>query len=155
MHGTLNLEAKLRNTRVGGKPAVQSVLGIGGPGTSGTDALHQDRIHAWVDPGMPAALRQQPKDFTELLEWENELFHQGYPVSFKQRVPCGSIQFSFAEHPSDNGWLAADIDIDLCTGIEHWGKVLANFLTTLPTDPFSIYVQLFDQHIFPLYVVKP
>ena len=151
--GALNVEAKLRKTMLAGTPAVDRVARIGGPGNEGTAALNQDRIFASVDPTMPDLVRQEGNAFLELLEFENELFHAGYPVSFKQRVSFGSLQLSFAKQPGDNNLLAADIDIDLFTDIGHFGEVIKNHITKTKTDPFTVYRLLFDQGIAPLYTL--
>ncbi len=157
--GPLNIEAKLRNTRLVGTPAIERIFRIGGPGVNGTEGLNQDRILAWMDPAMPGLVRQDiaqsaPQVFMELLELENEVFHAGYPVSFKQRVPFGSLQLSFAKAPGDNNLLAADIDIDLFTDIGHFGEVIVNHVTKTKTDPFTVYRLLFDQGITPLYALS-
>lgn len=136
---------------------MQFVKTIGGPEHKGKEAIRQDRLYAWVDPGMPEQVRAEIEashTFHELPEWANEMFHAGYPVSFKQRVPFGSLQLSFAERPETDGLLAADIDIDLFTDIGHFGEVLKNRITRQKTDPYTVYVQLFHQSIFPLYVLK-
>ena len=148
----LNIEAKLRNTKILAEPAVNFVKMV-----RALEEVQQDRIYASVDPNMPGQVRneaEQNHSFTELAEWANEVFHEGYPVSFKQRVQFGSLQLSFAEKPKTDGLLAADIDIDLYTDIGHFGEVVRNKFTNQATDPFTVYVQLFDQRIFPLYVLK-
>ncbi len=155
--GALNLEAKLRNTTLAGTRASDFIRRIGGPDREGPNAIAQDRIYALVDKEMPEKVRRevaQSQTFFELPEWANELFHEGYPVSFKQRVPFGSLQLSFGSKPADGDLLPADIDIDLFTDIGHLGEVVRNELTGVPTDPFTVYVQLFDQRIFPLYLLK-
>lgn len=156
--GALNIEAKLRNTTLAGAPAVQSLRRIGSPDPliAGTAALRQDRIFVFTDPAMPDQVRQDidqtdGKSFVELLEFENEVFHKGFPVSFKQRVSFGSLQLSFASKAGDNNLLAADIDIDLLTDVGHFGEVMQNFLLQQKTDPFTVYRLLFDQGITPLY----
>jgi hypothetical protein len=149
--GTLNLEAKLRSTILAGKAAVEFLKRI-----DGSSGLNQDRILVKVDPNMPASVRSEintSRSFLELMEWENEIFHAGYPLSFKQRVPFGSLQLSFAKEPSGD-LLSADIDIDLYTDVGHFGEVIRNRVTKQKTDPFTVYVQLFDQRIFPLYLLK-
>jgi len=159
--GTLNFEAKLRHTSLAGTRAVDLVARIGSPEPriAGTDALFPDRIFAFTNPAMPRLVRQDieqsgGKSFRELLAFENEVFHRGFPVSFKQRVSFGSLQLSFAERPGDNNLLAADIDIDLATDIGHFGEVIKNHLTKQKTDPFTVYRLLFDQQIFPLYSLE-
>lgn len=149
--GALNIEAKLRETKLTSIPAVSFVKKI-----ERSEDIRQDRLYVEVAPDMPDQVRQEIRErgtFTELAEWANELWHEGYPVSFKQRVPFGSLQLSFAEKPV-NGLLRADIDIDLFTDIGHLGEVLRNKLTTQKTDPYTVYVQLFDQRIFPSYLLK-
>jgi hypothetical protein len=64
-----------------------------------------------------------------------------------------SLQLSFAK-AAEGGVLAADIDIDLLTDIGHFGEVIKNKITKTKTDPFTIYVELFDQNILPLYTLK-
>lgn len=150
--GTLNVEAKLRNTMLAGKRAVEFIKTI-----DGVSGLNQDRIVGKVDATMPDRVRNEinaSRTFLELFEWENEIFHEGYPVSFKQRVPFGSLQLSFAKEASGD-LLAADIDIDLFTDVGHFGEVVRNHFTKQKTDPFTVYVQLFDQRIFPIYLLKP
>ena len=152
--GALNIEAKLRNTTLAGTRALDLLKRIGNSAGEGVHGIFQDRIFAFVDPVMPDLVREEleaSKTFRELLESENEVFHRGFPVSFKQQVTFGSLQLSFAERPEDNGLLAADIDIDLFTDIGHLGEVLTNFILTQRTDPFTVYRQLFDQHIATLY----
>ncbi len=147
----LNIEAKLRNTNLVGRPAVEFVRRI-----NGTDGIKQDRLLCRVDRTMPDQVRRemlQSGTFSELAEWANEVFHEGFPFSFKQRAPFGSLQLSFGRHPGDDDLVAADIDIDLFTDIGHLGEVARNHLTGRKTDPYTVYVQLFDQRIFPLYVL--
>ncbi|MBI3683625.1 MAG: hypothetical protein HY235_24885 [Acidobacteria bacterium] len=155
--GALNIEAKLRNTALANTPAVRSVRRIGSTEETGVQALHQDRVFAWVDPGMPDQVRAEVdlnRSFIELPDFANEAFHRGYPVSFKQQVPFGSLQLSFARLPGDNALLAADIDIDLFTDIGHFGEVLTNHILSRKTDPYTVYTMLFDQGIEPLYAVR-
>ncbi len=155
--GALNIEAKLRQTTLAGRRAVDLVARIGSPDPeiAGAAALRQDRIFAFTDPSMPDLVRQEIQadgsSFRELLEFENEIFHSGYPISFKQRVPFGSLQLSFAGTVGDNNLRAADIDIDLMTDVGHWGEVMRNHLLRQKTDPFTVYRLLFDQGIAPLY----
>jgi hypothetical protein len=149
---TLNLEAKLRSTLLAGTPAIEFVQRVRGP-----EALFQDRFYVQVKPNMPGQVRAeiaQQKTFRELQPWENEIFHKGYPISFKQSVPFGSLQLSFAPASGDDGRLDADIDIDLFTDVGHWGEVARNMITGHETDPYTVYVQLFDQRIFPLYLLR-
>ncbi len=143
----LNIEAKLR---------AQSLrLGSGGSYVKLVEKIEcceRDRIKVFVKPQMPAHVAEMDT-FSELNEDLNELNHAGFPVSYKEKVPFGSLQLSFAKTAVTKG-LEADIDIDLFTDIGHFGEVVKNKITKTKTDPFSIYVQLFDQNVRPLYTLK-
>ena len=143
----LNLEAKLRATPLKDGNAVDFIRKI-----SGVGSLERDRLKARVDENMPANVRGL-KTFTELNGDLNEVNHKGFPVSFKEKVAFCSLQLSFAKK-AENSQLESDIDIDLLTDIGHFGEVIKNKITKMKTDPFSIYVLLFDQSIRPLYTLK-
>jgi hypothetical protein len=148
--GALNVEAKLRAATLQGAPAVEFVRKI-----DGVAGLKQDRVMCHMDPavvGQVVAEVAANDSFFKVPEWANELFHQGYPISYKEKVPFGSLQLSFGA--IEGGLIAADVDIDLFTDIGHLGEVVRNQLTSLPTDPYTVYVQLFDQRVFPLYVMQ-
>jgi hypothetical protein len=147
MTALLNIEAKLRATALKQGKAVDFIRQI-----KDLDALERDRIKVGVADNMPGNVRGL-KTFTELNEDFNELNHKGFPVSFKEKVTFCSLQLSFARKAT-NGLMAADIDIDLLTDIGHFGEVIKNKITKMKTDPFSIYVLLFDQGIRPLYTLK-
>lgn len=102
---------------------------------------------------MPNNVRGLP-NFTELNRDLNEMNHQGFPISFKEKVAFSSRQLSYATEPV-NGLLSADINIDLLTDIGHFGEVIKNKITRMKTGSFSVYVLLFDQGIGPLYTLKP
>lgn len=147
MCATLNIEAKLRATALKRGQAVEYIRAI-----KTLEALEPDRIKADVAEDMPSNVRGL-KTFTKLNEDFNELNHKGFPISFKEKVAFCSLQLSFARR-SENGVLAADIDIDLLTDIGHFGEVVKNKITKMKTDPFTVYVLLFDQGIRPLYTLK-
>jgi len=147
MSALLNIEAKLRATSLKHGKAVDYIRRI-----RNLDCCERDRLKVDVSDGMPSNVRGL-KTFTELNEDLNEMNHKGFPVSFKEKVAFCSLQLSFAKK-SENGLLAADIDIDLLTDIGHFGEVIKNKITKMKTDPFSIYVLLFDQGIRPLYTLK-
>ena len=143
----LNIEAKLRATTLKlGKAATYVKL------IEKVECCERDRVKAFVDPRMPDHVAAHD-DFTELNEDLNEMNHKGFPVSFKEKVPFGSLQLSFAKKPGESG-LDADIDIDLFTDIGHFGEVIKNKITKMKTDPFTVYVLLFDQGVRPLYTLK-
>lgn len=143
----LNIEAKLRATALKQNQAVDFIRLF-----KDLDSCERDRIKVDVAADMPGNVRGL-KTFSELNPDLNELNHKGFPVSFKQKVAFCSLQLSFAK-TAENGLLAADVDIDLLTDIGHFGEVIRNKITKLKTDPFSIYVMLFDQGIRPLYTLK-
>lgn len=150
--GALNIEAKLRNTLLDGTPGIELIRQI-----ESAEGIQQDRIRAKVDQTMPKRVRaeiEQSGSFSEVPAFANEVSHKGFPISFKQKVPFGSLQLSFARNPDNDGLLRADIDIDLFTDIGHFGEVLRNIITQKETDPYTVYVQLFDQGIFPIYVLQ-
>jgi len=121
----------------------------------GLAGLKQDRLMCHMDPAIVAQVVADAAandTFFKVPEWANERFHHGFPISYKERVPFGSLQLSFGV--IEGGLIAADVDIDLFTDIGHLGEVVRNRLTSVPTDPYTVYVQLFDQRIFPLYVMQ-
>jgi len=147
MAALLNIEAKLRATSLKQGSAVDFIRSI-----DNLDSCERDRIKARVADNMPTNVRGL-KTFNELNEDLNELNHKGFPVSFKEKVAFCSLQLSFAKK-GENGQLSSDIDIDLLTDIGHFGEVIKNKITKLKTDPFTVYVLLFDQGIRPLYTLK-
>jgi hypothetical protein len=147
MAALLNIEAKLRATSLKEGKAVDFIRGI-----ADLESLERDRLKADVAQDMPGNVRPM-KTFTELNNDLNELNHKGFPMSFKEKVAFCSLQLSFARS-SENNVRAADIDIDLLTDIGHFGEVIKNKITKMKTDPFSVYVLLFDQSIRPLYTMK-
>src|SRR4030095_10069256 len=143
----LNIEAKLRATSLKEGSAVDFIRSI-----DNLDACERDRLKARVAENMPANVRGL-KNFTELNEDLNELNHKGFPVSFKEKVAFCSLQLSFAKK-GENSQLSSDVDIDLLTDIGHFGEVIKNKITKMKTDPFTVYVLLFDRGIRPLYTLK-
>ncbi|HZJ42817.1 MAG TPA: hypothetical protein VFD63_03545 [Pyrinomonadaceae bacterium] len=143
----LNIEAKLRATALKEGNAVDFIRSI-----DSLESCERDRIKALVAENMPANCRSL-KTFSELNEDLNEMNHKGFPVSFKEKVAFCSLQLSFAKK-GENGQVNSDIDIDLLTDIGHFGEVIKNKITKMKTDPFTIYVLLFDQGIRPLYTIK-
>jgi hypothetical protein len=147
MSTLLNIEAKLRATALKQGQAVDFIQEF-----KNVASFEPDRLKVDVKQDMPGNVRGL-KTFTELNSDLNELNHKGFPVSFKQKLAFCSLQLSFAKK-AENGVLASDIDIDLLTDIGHFGEVIKNKILKAKTDPFSIYVLLFDQGIRPLYTLK-
>lgn len=147
MAALLNIEAKLRATALNNGQAVDYIRLF-----KNVESLERDRLKVDVAAEMPGNVRGL-KSFTELNSDLNEMNHKGFPVSFKEKVAFCSLQLSFAKK-AENGLLAADVDIDLLTDIGHFGEVIKNKVTKMKTDPFNVYVLLFDQGIRPLYTLK-
>jgi hypothetical protein len=172
--GALNVEAKLRSILLGGHAAVERLARIGNVDAEGRivrtgdeaieplTGIQQDRILGWVKPGTAELLAQAAAEDRFFPQGLNTVFHPGFPISYKEKRPVCSTQFSLAGRVEDNGLVAADIDIDLFTGINHvFGEVLGNTLkkfftggTEGRTDPFTVYRLLLEQGIFPWYRVR-
>jgi hypothetical protein len=144
--GSLNLEAKLRNTTLMGASALEFLKRI-----DGTGDILQDRIYAWFDPTLVEMLKAST--LFSKTPFDNEGDHPGFPISYRQRADYASMQFSLAKEEVE-GLLESDVDIDLYPlGIGHLTEVLRNKLKGR-TDPFTVYTLLFSQNISPLYSVK-
>lgn len=172
--GALNVEAKLRSILLGGKAAIERLSRIGNVDAegrivrTGTEAvepvagLQQDRILGWVEPGTAELLQQAALENRFFIQGLNTVFHPGFPISFKEKRAVCSMQFSLADRVEDNGLVAADLDVDLFTGVNHiFGEALGNTLVKFftggkegRTDPFTVYRLLLEQGIFPWYRVR-
>ena len=99
----------------------------------------QDRIFVLVDDGMPEHLRESP-----LYKSAPNQLHEplaGYELtegSFKTRDAHGNLQVTFMREKS-TGQLAADIDIDEASGIEHGFEVIDNAVFNRRTNPYLIH----------------
>lgn len=98
----------------------------------------QDRFFAVVDPTLPERLRKSsvyksaPKSLHEPLS--------GFQLaegSFKTRDAHANLQLTFMRHEG-TGLLAADIDIDESSGLEHGFEVIRNALFRNRTNPYLI-----------------
>ncbi|HSR69888.1 MAG TPA: hypothetical protein VLU25_18310 [Acidobacteriota bacterium] len=132
----LNIEAKLHHL-FGRNDVVTQI-----------EEARRDRIICKVNLH-PEDIENAKSDFSKVPAWANRVLHEGFPVSFKEKVPEGSLQVSLTED-----WKRADIDIDLFTMVGHFGEVLRNRITDQKTDPQVVYRQLFDQGIHPLYTLS-
>lgn len=98
----------------------------------------QDRFFALVDDGLPEKLRQSPLFKSAPGELHKPL--AGFALaegSFKTRDAHANLQVTFMRGKSD-GRLAADIDIDEASGIEHGFEVIRNALFNKRTNPYLI-----------------
>jgi hypothetical protein len=99
--------------------------------------LRQDRCFCNVDPAMPEFLRKS--DFFKSAPQTLHKPLKDFVIedSFKSTDAHANLQVTFMRHQS-NGTLAADIDIDEATGIEHGFEVIRNTLTRGRTNPYLI-----------------
>jgi hypothetical protein len=87
--------------------------------------LRQDRCFCTVDPAMPEFLRKS--DFFKSAPSRLHEPLEGFVLedSFKSQDAHANLQVTFMRHKG-NGTLAADIDIDEASGIEHGFEVIRN-----------------------------
>lgn len=98
----------------------------------------QDRFFAMVAGGMPEHLRQSPvyKSAPNTLHDPLDGFELA-EGSFKTRDAHANLQVTFMRHKT-SGRLAADIDIDESSGIEHGFEVIRNAVFQQRTNPYLI-----------------
>ena len=105
----------------------------------GVLVCRQDRFFARVSAGFPEALRR-----SALFNTAREALHDPLPgfemtgESFKSRDAHASLQVTFMRDEG-NGALAADIDVDESSGIEHGFEVIRNAAFRSRTNPFLIH----------------
>ena len=98
----------------------------------------QDRFFAMVDSSLPERLRSSP-----VYKSAPETLHEPLPGfqlaegSFKTRDAHANLQVTFMRH-TQTGDLAADIDIDESSGIEHGFEVVRNAIFRKRTNPYLI-----------------
>lgn len=98
----------------------------------------RDRIFAKVKPTLPEQLRQSP-----LFKSAHGTLHEPVPGfelaegSFKSRDAHANLQVTFMRDTT-TGTLAADLDIDESSGIEHGFEVIRNALFRGRTNPYLI-----------------
>ena len=99
----------------------------------------QDRCFARVSASFPEVLRQSP-----LFRTAQEVLHTPLPgfeltgESFKSRDAHANLQVTFMRDKG-SGALAADIDVDESSGIEHGFEVIHNAVFQSRTNPFLIH----------------
>lgn len=105
----------------------------------GVLVCRQDRFFAWVSADFPEALRQ-----SSLFGTARENLHKPLPGfeltgdSFKSRDAHANLQVTFMRDKA-NGSLAADIDVDESSGLEHGFEVIRNAAFQSRTNPFLIH----------------
>ena len=153
----LNVEAKLRETSVGGSSLMSFVRGI--------SHVAVDRVFLLFDPALKLLMPRAgdfadapghgaPKRLPEL---------PAHPDSWKHvRFSEGNIQLSFAKDAARLGGRpsiahSADVDIDLGRGLAHAKEWLENnvFKPGHKTNQALIYALLYAQGILPRYILDP
>jgi hypothetical protein len=100
--------------------------------------LRQDRLFARVGDGLPEQLRK-----ASMFKSAPGALHEPPPgfsnpiESFKSRDPHANLQITFMKELATGG-LAADIDIDEASGIEHGFEVIRNAVFNNRTNPYLI-----------------
>ena len=100
--------------------------------------MRQDRLFARVAASLPEQLRQ-----AAMFKSAPGALHEPPPgfskpiESFKSRDPHANLQITFMQELATGG-LAADIDIDEASGIEHGFEVIRNAVFNNRTNPFLI-----------------
>lgn len=98
----------------------------------------QDRFFAMVDSTLPGRLRD-----SAVYKSAPETLHEPLPDfqlaegSFKTRDAHANLQVTFMRH-TQTGDLAADIDIDESSGIEHGFEVIRNAIFRKRTNPYLV-----------------
>jgi len=149
----LNLDAKLRATRIDGKSLLSFVKAL--------QYVEVDRLYIAVKPELKELVRRAgefasaPGHGTP----STPIALPAHPDSWKHtKFDTGNIQLSFSETTDTSTGSPAfsvDVDIDLEKGIGHVFEWLRNNVLTPghKTDQTSIYSLLWPQNILPLYTL--
>lgn len=107
--------------------------------------VRQDRCFCTVDPGMPEFLRRSGRFKSAPNILHEPLRDFVLEDSFKSKDAHANLNVTFMRHIS-NGVLAADIDLDETSGIEHGFEVIRNAVIRGRTNPYLIreLMLLFD-----------
>jgi hypothetical protein len=116
----------------------------------------QDRFFAFVEPTLSDRVRASPRYKSAPAAPHKPL--KGFAqtgASFKTRDAHANLQVTFIRH-LETGRLAADIDIDESSGIEHGFEVIRNAVFRKRTNPylireFMISAELFENSLDPGY----
>ena len=156
----LNIEAKLRATRINGTPVLSFVEGL--------VKTEVDRLFLLVRP----ELRQLVNDSADFASApghpkppkDTPIKLPGHPRSWKHtRFGAGNLQLSFSEntlplpHELTKQVLSVDADLDLERGLLHVAEWLDNKFIhpSQKTNQTLIYALLFSQNIIPRYTLNP
>ncbi|MCZ6879276.1 MAG: hypothetical protein O7G29_14170 [Acidobacteria bacterium] len=154
----LNIEAKLRATRVGGAPLLSCVTGLRHISVDRLFLMMRAKAKKMVEKSgffTSAPGHGKPSEAPYL---------PSHPDSWKhQMFPAGNVQLSFAHSaekwPKASGSrsFSVDVDIDLERGIKHWGEWLDNNVLHpgKKTDQTFVYALLYSENILPVYTLDP
>jgi hypothetical protein len=153
----LNIEAKLRETQIGGSPLMSFVRGV-------THAA-VDRVFISFDPELKARMpratdfadaqgHRAPKGFPNLPDHPDSWKHVGFAE--------GNVQLSFSKEAEAVSGMSsavhsADVDIDLGRGLAHTKEWLENnvFRPGHKTNQALVYALLYAQGVLPRYALDP
>jgi hypothetical protein len=153
----LNVEAKLRETRLNGVPLASFVAGV--------RFAAVDRLFLFVRADLKQLIHDSP-------EFRGAPGHAArpdlsaalpeHPDSWKHRqFGAGNLQLSFSRLAeampgnADRRVFSVDADIDLERGVGHVFEWLDNKLRQKKTDQTHVYALLFSQGITPAYTLDP
>lgn len=156
----LNIDAKVRDTRINGLPVRSFIEGVGHVAPARVFFFVRAELKALVAASAdfasaPGHSHPPPGTFTPL---------PGHPDSWKHtRFGAGNLQLSFSDEtmalPNDptKRVYSVDADIDLERGLLHVAEWLDNevFHPNQKTDQTLIYALLFSQGIIPHYTLSP
>ena len=156
----LNIDAKLRGTRINGIPIRTYVQGVGHVGPA--------RVFCFVRPELKDLVAASP-DFSEAPGHKNPPKNTafplpGHPDSWKHEgFGVGNLQLSFSKStmplPGDPNKLvySVDADIDLEKGLGHVFEWLTNEVLKpgQKTDQTLVYGLLYSQGVIPHYTLRP
>jgi hypothetical protein len=156
----LNIDAKLRDTRVGGVSLLSFVEGVSHAGV--------DRLYLYVKPELKQFIDDSP-DFASApghgkAPKNTTIPLPGHPHSWKHtRFGAGNLQLSFSADtlplPKEKTKrvFSVDADIDLERGLLHVAEFLDNKFIhpSQKTNQTLVYALLFSQGIIPHYTLSP
>lgn len=146
----LNIEAKLRGTRIGGNPLLSHVQAV--------RQVEVDRLYLYLDTDAKRLI-EESGDFADAAGHPATADLPEHPDSWKHKFfPVGNVQLSFSKEPEPlNGVLvySVDVDIDLDRGIRHVTEWLDNnVFKKNKTDQTRVYALLYSQGITPYYKLR-
>jgi hypothetical protein len=153
----LNMDAKLRGTRVNGAPLLSFVEGLRHVAVDRLFLFMRSELKQLIDNSAEFAPAQGHKATT------TPIALPAHPDSWKHvRFGAGNLQLSFAKDAEASPGNAptqvfsVDADIDLERGLLHVAEWLDNKVGKLrKTDQTLVYALLFSQGITPNYTLSP